>query len=285
MCMSTSTLSNPRTIILGVALVMWIVLAVVAPWQELGDTRTSAVALCLSVWGWTMWTLVTVALLVPSSISLTTMRIIVPVAVVTSIVSAGPVAVFASIVVTVILFSALFADLMVQGDAYGDERRFCLRTPVPHMAPAVVAWVLLVAPIISGTLGLSAGQWPWAIPLTIAGAVAVAIIPRRLHRLSRRWLVIVPAGVVLHDHVVLGETLMVMRTRIAGLRTTTGPDDAADLTGGVLGTRLSVQLNDSEKVVLSDITARTLGTTVALHVKSFAFAPRRIAAAMSAIKP
>lgn len=282
--MPTPTSVRSRTVIIGVALVMWIVLALAAPWHVLADSRSTAVAICLGAWGWGLWTVAVIALLVPSSISLTAMRVIVPVSVVASIISTGAAAIFASVVVGVIVSSAVFCDVMVQGDAYGDERRFSLRTPVPQMAPAVVAWVVLVIPTLVGSLGLCARQWTWAVPVTALGLVGVVIIPRRLHRLARRWLVIVPAGVVLHDHVVLGETLMVMRSRLAGVVVADGPDDAADLTGGVLGRRLDIELVEADKVVLSDITASILGTTVALHVKKFACAPRRMDAALSAVR-
>lgn len=263
---------------------MWSVLAVDAPWHALGESRSTAVAVGLAIWGWTLWTLATIAMLVPSSVSLTAIRIIVPIGIVASIASASPVAVFSSIVVGVVASSAVLADIMVQGDAYGDERRFCLRTPVPQMAPAVVAWALLVGPVIIGSLGLCARQWTWGSPSLAIGTVAVAVIPRRLHRLARRWLVIVPAGVVLHDHVVLGETLMVMRSRITGVNVVAAPDDAADLTGGVVGPRVTITLSEAEKVVLSDITAKLLGTTIALHVTTFAFAPRRRDAALAALR-
>lgn len=282
--MSTSTVLSSRTVIIGVTLAMWLVLALVSPWQTLAESRSTAVGICLNVWGWGSWTVVAVALLVPSSISLTVVRIIVPVAVVASIASTEVVAIFASVVIGVIILSAMFCDVMVQGDAYGDERRFSLRTPVPQMAPAVFAWALLVSSALAGSLGLCTGKWAWAAPVSAIGVAGAAIIPRRLHRLARRWLVIVPAGVVLHDHVVLGETLMVMRSRLANVTVAAGPGEAADLTGGTLGRRLDVELIDADKVVLSDITAKLLGTTVALHVKTFSCAPRRLDAALSAVR-
>lgn len=268
---------------LGTAIVLWVVLALVAPWHTLGDSRDGPIAVGLATWGWALWMLVMIAMLVPSTISLTVIRIIVPVSVIASITSTSPVAIFASVVIEVLVISAVFVDAMVQGDAYGDEKRFSLRTPVPQMAPVIIAWAALVAPIIIGSLGLCAGQWVWAVPLTAVGIGSVAIVPRRLHRLARRWFVIVPAGVVLHDHLVLGETLMVMHSRVDKVTIADGPDDSADLTGGVLGVRLVMKLRDSEKVVLSDITAKLLGTTIALHVSAFAFAPRRVDAAMSAL--
>lgn len=282
--MPASISVSSRTVIIGVALAMWIVLALAAPWLTVAESRSAAVGICLTAWGWGLWMVVVVSLLVPSSISLTAVRIIVPLSVAVSVASNEVLAIFCSTVVGVIALSAMFCDLMVQGDAYGDERRFCLRTPVPQMAPAVVAWGVLVSSALAGTLGLCARQWAWAAPVSVVGLVGVSIIPRRLHRLARRWLVIVPAGVVLHDHLVLGETFMVMRSRLANVVIAPGPDDAADLTGGVLGRRLDVELVEADKVVLSDITASLLGTSVALHVRKFSCAPRRLDAALSILR-
>jgi hypothetical protein len=67
------------------------------------------------------------------------------------------------------------------------------------------------------------------------------------------------------------------------LRVVNENGEAADFTGGVLGPRLSVEMKEADKVVLSKITAKTLGTTEALHVKTFVIAPRRLHVAMAAL--
>jgi hypothetical protein len=83
---------------------------------------------------------------------------------------------------------------------------------------------------------------------------------------------------------VLAETAMVRRHDIASLSSARAPGDEADLTGGVLGRRLVVSLSVAEKVVLTDITARMLGTVGALHAQAFAVAPRRLDAALAALR-
>jgi hypothetical protein len=95
--------------------------------------------------------------------------------------------------------------------------------------------------------------------------------------------VIVPAGIVVHDHMVLGETMMVLRKNIKTTSVITQAGETADFTGGVAGNRIAIEMLESDKVVLSEITAKTLGTTIALHVTGFSFAPRRLAAALAAI--
>lgn len=282
--MNRGTFLRPHIIVLAITVGSWLLLALDSPWHQLGEQRSFAIAALLAVWGWALWIVVATALLVPSAVSLTAVRIVVPIAVVTSFIAVSPISIFASLVMLMICASALFADTMVQGGAYGDEIRFTLRTPVPYMAPAVVVWSLLCGTALAGTLFLAAKQWWLGIPLTLVGALLARYVPLRLHRLARRWLVVVPAGIVIHDHLVLAETIMCTKNNIAHIAETAVAGETADFTGGVLGQRLAVQLQTADKVVLSRITMKTLGTTEALHVKAFSVAPRRLHAAMSTIR-
>lgn len=274
---------SPQRLIVGLAGFVWVVLAVVAPWQSLGESHSSPVAIVLAVWGWSCWTTVLVGFLVPSPISLTLTRSITPLAILISLIATSPLAVFASIVAFILCSSAQVVDAFVQGGAYGDEKRFALRTPVPYMAPAVLAWALLTGSLIAGSLFLAAQNWIVGGPLLLLGIALARFVPNRLHRLARRWLVKVPAGIVVHDHMVLGETFMTSRHGITSMNLIKENGEAADLTGGVLGDRISVELKEADKIILSAITAKTLGTTEALHVKTFVIAPRRLTAAFAAM--
>jgi hypothetical protein len=197
-------------------------------------------------------------------------------------VAASPAGVFGSLVALIISWSALFGDVMVQGSAYGEETRFTLRTPVPYWAPSVLAWALLSGGLIGGTLMVAAENYVVGAPALLVGLLLTITVPRRLHRLSRRWLVIVPAGIVVHDHLVLAETQMSMRSKILSITKVNESGETADFTGGILGPRIAVHLKEADKVVLSKITAKTLGTIDALHVKAFSFAPRRLDVALAA---
>ncbi len=270
---------------MGTAAAAWVVVALASPWHSLADEASRAVSVALIAWGWSLWTLTMIALLVPSPVSLTTMRCISPVAVVASIAAASPVAVFGAVVACVVAFSALFADVMVQGGAYGEELRFALRTPVPQMAPTVVAWAILTGCTIGGSLLLTARIFAAGVPLTLVGIVLCTRVPRLLHRHSRRWLVAVPAGIVVHDHIVLAETFMSPRSKVASIELVREAGETADFTGGVAGDRLAIYLREADKIVLSGITAKILKTTEALHVKAFSVAPRRLLAARAAITP
>ena len=275
---------NPKTTIIASTLLAWVMVGVAAPWQSLAKDHSSSVGTTLTVWGWILFVAVAIALLVPSPISLTVTKCVTPLMAIGALVAASPAAIFGSIAAFVITWSALFGDVMVQGSAYGEETRFALRTPVPYWAPTFVAWSLLSGGLIGGTVLVAAANFAVGIPLLIVGLLLARTVPRRLHRLSRRWLVIVPAGIVVHDHLVLAETVMNMRSKILSIAKVNESGETADFTGGIAGPRIAVHLTEADKVVLSKITAKTLGTTEALHVKAFSFAPRRIDVALAAAK-
>jgi len=274
---------RPERIAVSVVLLAWVVLALSAPWQAIADDASLPVSWVLLTWGWLLWTAVGASLLVPSPMSLTLVRIVVPLSVVVSVVAGQPLAVFCSVVALIVCASAVFVDVMVQGGAYGDEKRFALSTPLPYVVPAVIAWLLYTASLIGGSLLLASRQYIIGAVLVAIGILLSRTIPQRLHRLARRWLVLVPVGIVVHDHLVLHETIMAPSGKIQSVARTSDVGEAADLTGGVLGDRITIALTEADKVILSKITAKALGTTEALHVKMFCIAPRRLAAALSAI--
>ena len=281
--MAQHPLLQPQRVLNSVAMAAWVALALSSPWQTIADDASRSVAWVVLTWGWFLWTGVGASLLVPSPISLTIMRTVVPLSVVVSVVASQPLAVFCSVVALIVCMSPVFVDAMVQGGAYGDETRFALRTPLPYVVPAVVAWLLYTAALIGGSLLLAARQYIFGAVLVAMGILLSRTIPRRLHRLARRWLVLVPVGIVVHDHLVLHETIMAHSGKILSVTRTSDVGEAADLTGGVVGDRITIALTEADKVVLSAITAKALGTTEALHVKMFCIAPRRLNAALSAI--
>ena len=281
--MAQHPLLQPQRVLNSVAMAAWVALALSSPWQTIADDASRSVAWVVLTWGWFLWTGVGASLLVPSPISLTIMRTVVPLSVVVSVVASQPLAVFCSVVALIVCTSPVFVDAMVQGGAYGDETRFALRTPLPYVVPAVIAWLLYTAALIGGSLFLAARQYIFGAVLVAIGILLSRTIPRRLHRLARRWLVLVPVGIVVHDHLVLHETIMAHSRKILSVTRTSDVGEAADLTGGVVGDRITIALTEADKVVLSAITAKALGTTEALHVKMFCIAPRRLNAALSAI--
>ncbi|MEY4009700.1 MAG: hypothetical protein RLZZ93_392 [Actinomycetota bacterium] len=275
--------NGASTTLMWVGRAAWSLVGLAAPWAILGEGRSGAVGVAANVWGWGAWLAVLVALFVPSALSLTAVRIIVPAVAAAGLWSAEPASVGTALFALVVLSSRDVADVLVQGSAYGAETRFVLRTPVPYLVPAVLVWAALVCATVGGTLLLAAGNLVAGIPVAAAGAVLAWRVPLRLHRLSRRWLVAVPAGLVVHDHLVLAETFMVRRNHLGPVTLARAAGDEADLTGAVPGRRVTVSMTQPDKVVLSPITMRTLGTSQALHVVSFAVAPLRAGAAAAAV--
>lgn len=260
----------------------------------LGTAVTGAFALrphaTLPIWAWWIGAAtVLTALVARGAAALTAARLVIPLAAPASVLGwmAGGDAVWCAATLALSLVSALLAysaevgEVMVQGGAYGQELRFPLRPPASVLLPMVVSWLVWGAAVVSAVLLLSTGRWAAGV---LAAALAVGLtwlLPRRFHRLSRRWLVLVPAGVVVHDHLVLGETLMVQRTNVAEVRLALADTQAADLTGPAAGHAVEVTVREMVLAVLP--TTREHPKGKALHVAAFLVAPSRPGRALRAV--
>ncbi|MEY3618774.1 MAG: hypothetical protein RL726_1472, partial [Actinomycetota bacterium] len=222
------------------------------------DEWSDGARLATSVAMWAAWATCLLCVLVPSSISLTAVRLSCPTLIVsTAIVVSkdGDIAVLIALVVTILatllVFSAEVGDSFVQLSAYGDERRHLLRCPPAMIVIQVLAWCIWVSTITATMMLAVDRNWVMAAILGVASILLSWLLPRRFHRYSRRWFVQVPAGLVIHDHVVLAETAMFLASNVRSVETATmGNNDAADLTGGCRGTALRITLADFETVVL-----------------------------------
>ncbi len=224
---------------------------------EVGDD----VGLTVEVGAWAVWFVGLVALLAPSTAGLTALRTVSP------LVAVGPLAVAAltgtwtaasvgaigaGVVVAAVTFLPLVGDRMVNGSAYGPERRMALRPPAPLMlGPVQLLWVLTVAGPVLGPLLVASGRPIVGGVVTVVGLGLAWVGVRRLHQLSRRWVVFVPAGFVLHDHYALAESLLMQRPGIASL----GPvpldkGELLDLTAGSRGVALLVEFVDDTPLAL-----------------------------------
>lgn len=178
-------------------------------------------------------------------------------------------------------FSAEVGEAMVQGGAYGHELRFPMRPPAALLLPMAVSWLVWAGSVLAAVLLLSDASWlPGAILLAVAAGLSWLLF-RRFHRLSRRWLVLVPAGLVVHDHMVLGETLMVERTNVAAARLALADTQAADLTGPAAGHALEVEVREMVLALLPATREHPKGK--ALHVGAFLVSPSRPGRALRAI--
>jgi hypothetical protein len=272
----------------------WVVLLFASPWHVAAHHSTPVNAV-LIVGGWVLGAIGLSSSIALTPVGLTASRLTtIPLMVLVASQSrhaygdgqdtiALTVAIIAVAGVTALISSSRVAQTMVQASAYGDEARFPLRTPLPYMAPAFVVQLTYTAAIVAGPLLIAARSYVPGSIITLLAVAATFKVPRHLHQLARRWLVIVPAGIVVHDHLVLAETFMVRRSNLIRATPTASPSEEADLTGGVIGRRLVLSLASPDKVVLAPLTKRMLGTTEALHVSSFAIAPRRLDEATTAV--
>ena len=240
--------------------------------STVGDVVTVAAAI-----GWVAGV---AAMAIPSVIGLTATRIVVPLAtpaaVMTWIAGGGADAAIFSVLALLALVIALSGELgrmFVQASAYGEEDRHLLRPPPAYALAAVLTWAIWATAALAAAPLLGVGNWPLAIAaIVLAAALGVWSWPR-WHRLARRWLVIVPVGLVVHDQLVLGETLMLRRQEIATIRLAPAGTEAADLTGPAAGHALEILTNASVTPILAG-TPRAPGGS-AIHLTACLVAPTR----------
>ncbi|MBN2624256.1 MAG: hypothetical protein JXA83_12840 [Acidimicrobiales bacterium] len=238
----------------------WLVLPLLAG-PALGDALGDAsrpVQVVASVGLWAAWLAVLVATMVPTTVSLTALRIAAPGAVAASLVAlgatgataAGVVGVVAALCAGLAALAPETAEVFVDGSSYGDERRLPLRVPAALLlGPAELAWAAVAAGVCAGPLLLAARQWvAGAVALAVGAAAAVWGV-RVLHALARRWLVFVPAGVVVHDPLTLVEPVLLRRAVVRSFGPAPADTSAVDLTGGASGLALEALLTDPVSVV------------------------------------
>lgn len=238
------------------ARIAWIVLALVGQEAVADALRGRSTAVSAVVWALLglLWTGGLVALLLPRTTSLTAVRVVVPGGLAAAVAAAVAgsstdwtdlVAVTAAALAVAATLAPWFTAAWVDGSSYGSERRLPLQTP-PLFAALVVplTWLAVAASIVSGPLLLAARQWvPGVAALAVGGLVAWRGV-QSLHQLARRWVVLVPNGLVLHDPLTLPEPHLFLRTSIAELRPASAGTDALDLTAGASGLALELTMNE-----------------------------------------
>jgi hypothetical protein len=204
------------------------------------------------------WVVGLVALFVPRATSLTAIRVVVPAGLVAMAVAtvagdrvdgADVVAVALAALTTGAALAPWVAEAWIDGSSYGPERRLPLQTPVlvgALLAP--LTWALVVAGAAVGPLLLAAHLWIAGTAATAVGALVVVLGVRSLHQLARRWIVLVPGGLVVHDPLTMPEPQLFPRSVLGGLRPAETDTQGVDLTAGASG--LAVQLDLREPVDL-----------------------------------
>lgn len=169
-------------------------------------------------------------------------------------------------------------DRFADGLSYGDERRFLLRPSGPVMlAMLPLTWAVTVAALWAPPLLLADRRWVLGAGAAVVGSAVGVVGFRAMHQLSRRFVVFVPNGLVLHDPATLREPVLFTRPTIASLRPADADSTAADLSVAALG--LALELKLTEPVGLAVLTGR--GSAEQRQVDSLLFVPTRPAAVMA----
>jgi hypothetical protein len=280
---------TPRSSLLALR----IVVGLLAPTMALAIGAASvgragqANVVATSAWGVAVAAIV-LAVVVPGPLGLTVIRLLlpatVPAAVAALVAGAGAwgvVALAAALSATLVAFSAEAAEAFVQASAYGHERRLPLRAPAAVLLPMGLSWSVWCAATLGAIVLLAAQRVVVGGPLLAAAAALTWLLARRFHRFSQRWLVLVPAGVVIHDPVVLGETLMLQRPNVAFARLATADTQAADFTGPAAGHAIELTVREMVLALLAVTPSEPKGK--ALHVQSLLVAPSRPGRALQAM--
>ena len=261
----------------------WILVAVIggSAVEEAVDGRSSAVAWTAAIGGWGLWAVAALGLAIASVWSLTIVRLVAPLAVIGMIAAgiggapaldlillAAP-----AIVAVAAVLTADFGRQWVQASAYGDEDRFPLRVPVGAGLAAVVTWLLWAPAMIAGPLLVAAESWIAGVVLCVLAIAGAVLLGPRWHRLSMRWFVLVPAGVVVHDPVVLADTFPLRTGQLASIGLASADTEAADLTGPASGYAIEIATTESVTAVFAFTPAEPNGK--AIHLRSFLIAPSR----------
>lgn len=262
---------------------LWVALVVVGG-GALDEALADASASTRDVVPWIAfsgWAIAMVAVAVPSVVSLTAARVVVPLAVPASAATwvagasavSGAGALGLAALAAALVASAELGRAFVQASAYGDEDRFPLRPPAAYLLAAGLAWAVAGACLLAGAVLVADRSWIAGGVLSVAGIATSAWAWPRWHRLSRRWLVLVPAGLVVHDHVALAETLMIRRPELAGLRLAPVDTEALDLTGPAGGHAVEIATTDALTAIVGAGGPVAAGTAV--HVTACLVAPSR----------
>lgn len=233
--------------------VVWATLPVTAG-GAIGDATagwSTAPKVVAAVLCWAAWAGGLLAIVVPRPVGLTAVRAIAPwflvlsgaVAALADLDTAVAVAaVVATLAAQVLVSRPGLAFLAANAPAYGDEVRFPLRVPPGlFLAPLPLARLLLGAALATGPLLLADGRWVAGALAVVVGIPVVVLTARALHGLSTRWVVLVPAGVVVVDPLTLSDPVLFLRERIVSMRATAAQvptgDEVVDLRlGASLGT-------------------------------------------------
>jgi hypothetical protein len=192
---------------------------VIEPWSRAPETLAATLL-------WAAWFLGLVALLAPRPASFTILRIVAPATLALALASAwsAPAATAALAIISAAFalltaLSAPVAHACAAGSAYGSEQRFPLRVPIALLAgPLPLSVGFVVAAVACGPLLLANGDVIAGVGALLVGAPVALLLVRSLSALDRRWIVLVPAGLVVVDPLTFPDPVLLPREYIASVR-------------------------------------------------------------------
>jgi hypothetical protein len=189
-------------------------------------------------------------------LALTTIRTLAPLFVVVSALAAlhasvglAVLALVATIVNAVLAASPPVALACAAGTAYGTELRHPLKVPPALlMAPVPLAVLLVGAGVAAGPLLIADESFVLGAIALPVGLVIAGVLARSLHTLSRRWAILVPAGLVVVDPMTLADPVLFTRedTKLLELAPRVPPPEpqAVDLRLGAVLTSIAIEATE-----------------------------------------
>lgn len=248
--------------------------------------QPTAVRMALTWGAFGLWTLGALALFVLAPLSLTALRVLGPLALVTgawaawqspaSVTSVAGVVV--GTLVGVLACSGELADDCVDASSYGDERRFSLRAPgAVVLFGGPLAWVICVAGLGVGPLLLANRNWLVGAAAIVVGAPVALLAFRSLHALSTRFVVFVPAGITLVDSLTLVDPVLFARREIRSISPAPATGERVDLTANARGLALQIDLSSPTDLQVR----RGPGRAERIDASAVALTPARVAAVLA----
>ncbi|MGZ8734309.1 MAG: hypothetical protein ACXW1M_03915 [Acidimicrobiia bacterium] len=236
-------------------------------WITLPFTAAPAIADAVTDWSdaprvvaevllWSAWSVGVVAVLAPRPLSLTVIRTIAPLFVVVSAIAAphatlglAVLAILATVANAVLASSPPIALACAAGTAYGTELRHPLKVPPALlMGPLPLAVLLVGAGVAAGPLLLADESFIVGGIALPVGLVVAGLLARSLHTLSRRWAILVPAGLVIVDPMTLADPVLFTRedTKLLEIAPRVPPPEpeAVDLRLGAVLTSVAIEAHD-----------------------------------------
>ena len=223
------------------------------------DGKSELLQVTVSLSLWILWSVVLLISLIPSASLLTLYRVIVPISVVAAIWgsitaemnTSSILLLFCSAICLSISLLPSIGFWFINGSAYGDEVRIPLRAPGPLLlGPVPLAWIVVASNLIFSIILLSSQNYVSGFIVLATGSGLSYFSCRSLSALSQRWLVFVPAGIVLHDNMVLADPFLIRKSMIKEISPALASTNGLDLTMSSIGMSLEVELHEPAELSL-----------------------------------